>query len=479
MRHHTAFISILFFLLSTPIFSQLQFIEHQIDADTHGMGSIFACDIDGDSDIDVLAASLEDNQILWFRNDGGNPITWSKIIIGAGVGSAHSVYAADIDGDQDLDIVGAAYTGTPGIAWWRNDGGDPVVWSKFTVANSFVNAHEIYCKDVDQDGRMDILGASSDLNTIAWWHNNGGDPITWTQQTLSSTVTLAKSVTAGDVDGDGDIDILGASIVDSDVIWWRNDGGDPIQWTQILIDNNFNGAHRLQIIDLDKDGDADVVGAGYVGHQIAWWRNDGGSPVVWTRQIIGSGFTNACVAYAIDLDNDSDLDVIGTGQGLNQIAWWRNDGGTTITWTKNIVQNNFTRPWPLYSCDVDGDGDNDIISGSSHNGSNIISWWETTITTDVDDSKENTPVGFELMQNYPNPFNPSTAIQYTIPAVDAHVTLKIYDILGRQITTLVNESQRAGTYNVTFDAGKLPSGIYYYCLQADSFTKTNKMLFLK
>ena len=486
-----SFMTVIVVLFCINLSAQVQFVEHEIDTNTHGVGGIYCCDVDSDGDMDVLAASLEDNQILWFRNDGGNPISWEKIIVGLGVGSAHSVYAADIDGDQDLDIVGAAYVGTLGIAWWRNDGGDPVVWTKFTVANAFVNAHEVYCKDVDQDGRMDVLGASSDLNTIAWWHNNGGDPITWTQQTLGNNITLAKSVTAEDIDSDGDVDILGVSIIDNDIIWWRNDGGDPITWTQILIDNNFNGAHRIQTIDLDKDGDFDVVGAGYLGHQIAWWRNDGGNPVVWTRQIIGSGFVNACVAFAVDLDNDEDIDVIGTGQGLNQIAWWRNDGGEPITWTKNIVQNDFRRPWPLYSCDIDGDGDNDIISGSSHNGSNIISWWETSITTDVEDIQTQ-PVGFELKQNYPNPFNPSTAIQYAIPAAEAlssasgwmpmaeaQVSLKIYDILGRYITTLVNESQPAGTYNVTFEAGDLPTGIYYYCLQVDSFTQTNKMLLLK
>jgi len=113
--------------------AQINFIEHLIDNNTHGTGSIYATDLDGDSDLDILAASLEDNQIIWFRNDGGNPVSWTKIIIGSNVGSAHSVYAADFDLDGDLDIVGAAYYGNPGIAWWRNDGENPVLWTKFTV----------------------------------------------------------------------------------------------------------------------------------------------------------------------------------------------------------------------------------------------------------------------------------------------------------------------------------------------------------
>lgn len=92
---------------------------------------------------------------------------------------------------------------------------------------------------------------------------------------------------------------------------------------------------------------------------------------------------------------------------------------------------------------------------------------------------------FVLYQNYPNPFNPSTAIQYIIPAVDAlssveaPVTLIIYDVLGKQIATLVNETQPAGTYSVTFDASLLPSGVYFYTLQAGNYYQTKKMIIIK
>jgi len=157
------------FLLSSYCKAQINFSEHFIDDNTHGTGGIYACDLDNDSDTDVLGASLEDDQIIWWRNDGGNPITWTKIIIGNNVGEAHSVYAADFNGDSLKDVVGAAYVGSPGVAWWRNNGGNPVSWTKFTVANNFINAHEVYAYDLDKDNDMDILGASSNLNRIAWW----------------------------------------------------------------------------------------------------------------------------------------------------------------------------------------------------------------------------------------------------------------------------------------------------------------------
>ncbi len=90
----------------------------------------------------------------------------------------------------------------------------------------------------------------------------------------------------------------------------------------------------------------------------------------------------------------------------------------------------------------------------------------------------NVPNKFELSQNYPNPFNPSTKIKYQI-ATSIHVSLKIYDVLGNVVTSLVDEVQPSGNYEVTFDASTLSSGTYFYKLQAGSFVQINKMILLK
>jgi hypothetical protein len=88
------------------------------------------------------------------------------------------------------------------------------------------------------------------------------------------------------------------------------------------------------------------------------------------------------------------------------------------------------------------------------------------------------PSNFSLEQNYPNPFNPSTTISYQIPT-RIMVTLKLYDILGREVTTLVSEEKPAGTYELTWNAENLPSGVYFYQLTAGEFIQTRKMILLK
>jgi hypothetical protein len=91
---------------------------------------------------------------------------------------------------------------------------------------------------------------------------------------------------------------------------------------------------------------------------------------------------------------------------------------------------------------------------------------------------EKYPKEYTLGQNYPNPFNPSTTIRYQIPD-RSFVTLKIYDLLGREVAALVNEEKPAGTYELTWNAEGLPSGVYFYQLRTGSFTGTGKMVFLK
>ncbi|MEX2189277.1 MAG: T9SS type A sorting domain-containing protein, partial [Bacteroidota bacterium] len=88
------------------------------------------------------------------------------------------------------------------------------------------------------------------------------------------------------------------------------------------------------------------------------------------------------------------------------------------------------------------------------------------------------PAQFVLEQNYPNPFNPATTIRFAIPAA-SNVELRVYDMLGREVVTLMNEFKNAGSYQVNFDAGQIATGIYFYRLSTGTFTQIRKMLLIK
>ncbi|UCE18767.1 MAG: VCBS repeat-containing protein [Gemmatimonadota bacterium] len=404
MRTHSILLSVTIVLaMLTVSFSvaQIVFTKHTIEQDFDYAFGIYACDVDRDGDMDVLGAALDDSEISWWRNDGGTPILWTKQIIDGNFDGATSAFATDVDGDLDVDVLGSSWYGQE-IAWWRNDGGDPITWSKTTIRSGYDFAHEVYSYDLDEDGDADVLGASTNLSRISWWRNDGGDPITWVEQTIGVGFTGAKSARAADIDGDGDLDVIGAAIQADEVTWWRNDGGDPIQWTEFVIDNHFDGAHRVEICDLDEDGDCDVVGTAIFGHEIAWYENSGGDPVVWAKQTITEGFLNACIGLPTDVDLDGDVDIVGTAQLGDEVAWWRNDGGDPIVWTKCMIDDDFDGAWPGYACDLDGDSDIDVVAGASFGDE--VAWWENGLygalfQTEVTSGHAPLTIGFTNLSN--------------------------------------------------------------------------------
>ena len=126
-----------------------------------------------------------------------------------------------------------------------------------------------------------------------------------------------------------------------------------------------------------------------------------------------------------------------------------------INWSSNDSSRNYYKT--LLSCEVDR-----TIYG-------------TLTNTEREELKLSE---YYLKQNYPNPFNPTTTINYSIPKT-CFVTLKVYDMLGKEVTTLVNEERRTGNYKVDFDGSYLPSGVYFYRMQAGNFSETKKLVLLK
>jgi hypothetical protein len=111
-------------------------------------------------------------------------------------------------------------------------------------------------------------------------------------------------------------------------------------------------------------------------------------------------------------------------------------------------------------------------------GGKILKTSNGGVTFIEDRDKSIVPQTFLLNQNFPNPFNPSTKINYSVPHT-IFLTLKIFDILGREVAILINEEKHAGRYELEFDGANLPSGVYFYQLQAGDFVETKKMVLLR
>jgi len=176
----------------------------------------------------------------------------------------------------------------------------------------------------------------------------------------------------------------------------------------------------------------------------------------------------------------------GTGNinGVGLINWFvavRRGTGTTETYGYNFTQvgtaANWTPPWPLPEA-TDMKYSNTSLKTGATDGSPIgdPNWFGLTVG--VTPPPGAAPQTYALSQNYPNPFNPSTKIDFAIPS-NGLVQLKVYNVLGQEIATLVNETMTPGNHTVTFDASKYSSGVYLYKITAGNFVSTRKMVLLK
>jgi hypothetical protein len=328
-----------------------------------GAMSVYAADMDGDGRVDILSASFIDNKIAWYKNGGGSPITWTPYAISTTANGASYVYAADIDGDGRIDVLSASELDNK-IAWYKNGGGSPPTWTAYTISSTASAARSAIAVDVDSDGRLDVVSASLNDDKIAWYKNGVGAPPTWTPYTISTAADCALSVYCVDVDGDGRVDVLSASSQDGKVAWYRNGGGYPPTWTPYTISAAADGAISVFAADLDGDGRVDVMSSSFNDDKVAWYKNGGGSPPTWTAYTISTTADGAAFVYAADVDSDGRVDVMSSSFNDDKVVWYKNGGGTPPAWTPYTISTTADGVRSVIAVDVDSDGRMDAASAS-------------------------------------------------------------------------------------------------------------------
>jgi hypothetical protein len=344
-----------------------------LPGEAEGAIKVYAADIDLDGDTDVLGNAYHGDQLIAFINDGGSPPSWERQVIDGGFDEALAVSVADLDGDGLPDILGGSAAGAE-VVWWRNLGGSPPGWSRSSIDDDVPGAHDLAGADLDGDGDADVIGVSFVNDEILWWRNDGGAGTAWQRLVVASGFDYPTKVAVADVDLDGDLDVFGVAWHDRQVAWWRNDGGDPIEWTGEIIGEGFVGAHWVHAADVDDDGWIDVIGAAMDLRQVAWWRNDGAGQTSWRKTVITTSLSGAVSAVAGDLDGDGDLDVAGAGwNGSGRMAWFENLDGRGAAWEFRSIDLGFDQSSSVHVADVDGNGSQDVLGSSWDLGA--LAWW--------------------------------------------------------------------------------------------------------
>lgn len=267
---------------------------HRVSARQEVPGSydVALADFDADGDLDVAASSWRiGNRFDWFENVGapGDGHEWRRHLIEDEIGETRTIAVADFNEDGKPDLLGTSRTGNQ-IVWFANTG-DVINngWTKTVIDGDTVAPTHGHPTDLDGDGDLDVLMAfgivapvaadSPDSHQVAWYENVGApeDGSSWRKHVIAAGFAQGFEAVAGDLDGDGDQDVVATAWSPSGQLAWFENTGDPrTGWRQHSIKSDWPNAVTVIVTDLDADGRLDIVASAERGaNEIRWWRNAG------------------------------------------------------------------------------------------------------------------------------------------------------------------------------------------------------------
>ncbi|HNO79730.1 MAG TPA: VCBS repeat-containing protein [Phycisphaerae bacterium] len=359
-----------------------------ITADADGATSAIAADLDNDGDLDVLAACQFADELTWYENTDGKGTFGLPRGISTEVDRPNSVFAADLDGDGDLDVLSASLYDDK-ICWYENMDGIGEFGAQQIISTSADSPYSVFSIDIDGDGDFDVLSASSSDDKIAWYENTDGNGQFGPQQVITSSARGARSVFSTDIDGDGDADVLSAARNDWRIAWYANTNGLGGFGPQQTISGNTYRASAVFGTDLDGDGDTDVISAADFDGEIAWHENLDGHGDFGPQKIIYSAADFAVSLFAADLDKDGDTDVLSASRDDDKIAWYENrinephsdaDGFSNPTFLSTTANGASS----VFAADLNGDGNLDVLSASY--ADDKIAWYENSRPKDCNNN---------------------------------------------------------------------------------------------
>ena len=184
------------------------------------------------------------------------------------------------------------------------------------------NPYGVAAGDLDGDGDPDL--AATIGSDVSWYENADGAGEFWVEHLVTDIFTGGERIVAQDMDGDGALDLVAAGF--GKILWWENALGDGQSWAEHVVDDEFFVSGRyIDVMDIDADGDVDILGVDDSDEKVAWWENDG-TALAWARHHVAD-FDIALSAVAADVDGDGRLDIVAGGDVDDAMFWFRNFGG--------------------------------------------------------------------------------------------------------------------------------------------------------
>mgnify|MGYP006279362739 CR=1 FL=1 len=283
------------------------------------------------------------------------------------IGGWGDICAGDIDLDGDMDIAGAGYV-SDYVAWWENANGLGSCWIEHSVCWECSSAVEIDMGDMDSDGDPDLVVTSYGFDKVVWFENGSS----WEEHSIASDFWGAYSVVVRDIDGDADQDVIASSLADR-IACWINLDGTGTSWQEYTIATAIDIPTVISAADIDSDGDMDIAGVSSGDSLVYWWENVLGTGTTWNTHIVDYGLSGPWAVGCSDIDSDGRMDVMAAALS-DTVIWCRNLNGTGTAWERYIISTDMDGPNCVNAADLDEDGDMDVLAGANF-GDELL-WFE-------------------------------------------------------------------------------------------------------
>lgn len=442
-------------LVTTPsIFGQFDPYFHLIWPDIEKPKTVFSADLDGDNDLDVVIGA--GNTLAWYRNEDDQG-TFSAPIVISRKAKPLRVKAADLDGDGDLDILYASLDDN--IAWYENLDGQGQFGQEHLIGGFSAFVYDVNYADIDGDGDADVISASAWPYHVSWYENLDGLGNFSGKKIIFESPKAISSTFGGDMDGDGDEDVV-CSIPGNGnncIYWFRNEDGQGTFGGGTVVSNNAN-AGLVGPADLDGDGDLDIYGTGVSFNNNPFWHeNLDGTGTFGPAQIIGTSLGTPQAIDAGDLDGDGDLDVLLGATSTPKLIWFQNLNGEGDFGAPQPVFTNVGNPETAITADINGDNHLDVVAGFEE--SNQIAWY-----MNLDGEGNFGPPDFIL--NISTDYFELTATGDLDGDGDQDV-LAAYNLPNPEFSWFKNENGGFGEPHVIYSLGNLPSALATCDIDAD------------
>lgn len=429
-----------------------------IDLDLSGSHIARSGDLDGDGDIDIVAGFFDG--FKWYENLDGQGAFGAPNLVADGLVQVFGAVVLDIDGDGDLDIAGTSFDlGT--AFWYENIDGLGTFSTQRLISNQFVGGNAITSADLDNDGDFDIIVNSSVGNELAWFENLDGQGGFGPLLSITTTVTNGRSVAAGDLDNDGDMDIVSSNATGNPVVWFENMDGQGFFNTGHIIENESAAVEEVALVDLDGDGDLDVVYSVFSEDTLAWIENLDGLGDFSSRRVISTMVDAIIPIDTADIDNDGDFDVLAVAADFPDggLIWFENRDGQGSFNEGTFIDQPTTSTRSVHATDIDGDNDIDIVVPILFD--DVLVWYENQTLLGIGD------VQIETVRAYPNPVE--DILQLEIPKELSAMSISVYNTLGQEF--IINSLD-----NLDIDLSALPRGVYFIVIATNQGEIVKKIL---